>query len=306
MSENLIWLRGEIVQESRALVNVLSPMAQFGLNVFEGVRCYWNESKRELYAFRLQEHLSRLMQSCRLMRLVPPYSPEQIEDYLRMVIGSNEFCVDTAVRITIFGDGRGTWHTCEPLSMFIAPMKKPRTDVMRVPAYRACISSWRRISDNVLPPRAKVGANYINGRYAHLQARHDGYDLPIFQGEDGKISEGAGACLFMVRDGKLVTPTTTSSVLESITRDSIIQLARALSIEVLERSIDRTELYLADEVFMCGSAAEVSAISSVDGYVLGDGRPGQITQTLLGEYLAVASGEDARFPEWRTAVYSLA
>lgn len=303
MVDNLIWLRGQIVRQSAAYVNVLSPMAQFGLNVFEGIRCYWNDQKGELYAFRLKEHLDRLMLSCRLMRLPAPHTPEEIESSMKAAIRANDFQTDTAVRMTIFGDGQGTWNTCEPVSMFIAPMAKSRTRLDKVPALRACISSWERIHDNALPPRAKVGANYINGRYAHLQARHDGYDLPIFLGVDGKVSEGAGACLFMVRNGHLVTPTTTSSVLESITRDTILVLAREAGISVAERPIDRTELYLADEVFLCGSAAEISPIVSVDGYVLGQGQPGPVTLSMLSSYLAVTSGENPAHSEWRTVVH---
>jgi branched-chain amino acid aminotransferase len=301
---NLIWLRGKIVEDRDAFVNVLSPTAQFGLNVFEGIRCYWNDKTGELYAFRLKEHLDRLMLSCRLVRLTSPYTIIEIEGFMKSAIQANDFQTDASVRITIFGDGQGTWNTCEPVSMFIAPMAKSRTRLDKVPALRACISSWERINDNVLPPRAKVGANYINGRYAHLQARHDGYDLPIFLGQDGKVSEGAGACLFMVRNGYLVTPSTTSSVLESITRETLIVLAREAGLTVVERPVDRTELYLADEVFLCGSAAEISPIVSVDGYVLGDSLPGPITVSLLKAYLAVASGENLDHLEWRTVVHS--
>lgn len=303
MVDNLIWIRGCIIRQSQATVNVLSPMAQFGLNVFEGIRCYWNEKQGKLYAFRLKEHLDRLMLSCRLVRLPSPYSPAEIEAFLKATIQANDLQEDTAVRMTIFGDGQGTWNTCEPVSMFIAPMAKSRTRPDKVPALKACISSWERINDNALPPRAKVGANYINGRYAHLQARHDGYDLPIFLGQDGKVSEGAGACLFMVRNGQLITPPTTASVLESITRDTLIILAREAGMAVAERPVDRTELYLADEVFLCGSAAEISPIVSVDGYALGQGQPGPVTVGLLKSYLAVASGENLAYPDWRTVVH---
>jgi branched-chain amino acid aminotransferase len=301
--DNLIWIRGKIIRQSQATVNVLSPMAQFGLNVFEGIRCYWNEKTGELHAFRLEEHLNRLMLSCRLLRLPSPYTPGEIEAFMKAAIQANDFQTDTAVRMTIFGDGQGTWNTSEPVSMFIAPMAKSRTRLDKIPALKACISSWERINDNALPPRAKVGANYINGRYAHLQARQDGYDLPIFLGHDGKVSEGAGACLFMVRNGQLVTPTTTSSVLESITRDTLIVLAREAGMTVVERPVDRTELYLADEVFLCGSAAEISPIVSVDGYPLGQGKPGPVTVSLLRAYLAVASGENLEHPEWRKVVH---
>lgn len=304
MVDNLIWIRGEIIRQSQATVNVLSPIAQFGLNVFEGIRCYWNQDKGELYAFRLKEHLDRLMLSSRLVRLLPPYTPGQIELFMKAAIQANDFQTDTAVRMTLFVDGQGTWNTSEPVSMFIAPMAKSRTRLDKVPALRACISSWERINDNALPPRAKVGANYINGRYAHLQARQDGYDLPIFLGQDGKVAEGAGACLFMVRNGHLVTPPTTSSVLESITRGTLMVLAREAGLKVIERLVDRTELYLADEVFLCGSAAEITPIVSVDGYVVGNSLPGPITVSMLKAYLAVASGENLDHPEWRTVVHS--
>lgn len=304
MVDNFIWIRGEIIRQSEANVSVLSPMAQFGLNVFEGIRCYWNNETGELYAFRLKEHLDRLMLSCRLLRLTSPHTPKEIEGFMKAAVLANDFQTDIAVRMTIFGDGQGTWSTCEPVSMFIAPMAKSRTRLEKIPSLKACISSWERINDNALPPRAKVGANYINGRYAHLQARHDGYDLPIFLGQDGKVSEGAGACLFMVRNGQMVTPPTTSSVLESITRDTLIVLAREAGMTVVERPVDRTELYLADEVFLCGSAAEVSPIGSIDGYLLGQGQPGPYTVSLLKSYLAVASGENLAHKEWRTVVHS--
>lgn len=297
-----IWIRGEIIPENQAQVSVLSPMAQFGLNVFEGIRCYWNMSEGKLYAFRLGDHLNRLMQSCRLLRMPPPHTIAEIESALEKTLLANDFRGDVAVRMTIFGDGQGSWSSSAPVSMFISAIDKPRTDLLNIPSYRACITSWQRINDNALPPRAKVGANYINGRYAHLQAKYDGYDLPIFLGADGKVAEGAGACLFMLRDNCLVTPQITSSILESITRDTIIRLAEKEGWIVQQRSIDRTELYLADEIFLCGSAAEISPIVSVDGYVLGDGQPGEKTRCMLQNYLAIASGQDVRYPEWRTEV----
>jgi branched-chain amino acid aminotransferase len=304
MKDNLIWCRGEILPESQAVVSVLSPTAQFGMNVFEGIRCYWNAKNQELYAFRLQEHINRLFDSCYLMGLTPPYNRDEIIIHLKEIILHNNFDSDIAIRLTIFGDGRGSWNTSEPLEMFIAPIKKSRTDISKIKGLSASISSWRRINDNNLPPRAKVGANYINGRYAHLQAKRDGYDLPIFIGDDGKISEGAGACLFIVKNNCLVTPTKTSSILESITRDTVIILAGDLGIKVIERSIDRTELYLADEVFLCGSAAEITPITQIDKFKIGAGCPGVHTITLLKDYLDIVSGKKNRHSEWRTVVKS--
>ena len=302
-SDNWIWLRGEIVHQSTATVSVLSPMAQFGLNVFEGIRGYWNAGQAQLHVFRLDDHLHRLEQSCRLARLDMPHRPAEIVAFLREAITANDFREDIAVRMTVFADGEGSWHACEPVSMFIAPIAKPRTGVAGLTGKAACISSWERISDNALPPRVKLGANYINGRYAHLQARADGYDLPIFLGRDGKVAEGAGACLFMVRGGVLVTPSITSSVLESITRETVIALADDMGLAVEQRPVDRTELYLAEEIFLCGSAAEITPVTSIDRFTVSKGVPGSVTLALLEAYHAIAGGEDPSFPEWRTAIY---
>jgi branched-chain amino acid aminotransferase len=301
--ENLIWLRGEIIPQSAAKVSVLSPTAQFGLNVFEGIRAYWNASEGQLYVFRLDDHLHRLMESCRLIGFDPPFLPDAITTFLRETLVANDFREDSAVRMTVFGDGEGSWSSSSPVSMFIAPITRPRTDDTGWTARKACVSSWERISDGVLPPRAKVGANYINGRYAHIQAVHDGYDLPILLNREGRVAEGAGACLFLVRHGRLVTPSLTSSVLESITRETVITLARELGWETEERRVDRSELYLADEIFLCGTSAELTPIGQVDRFTVGDGRPGTMTTRLLRDYHAVASGEDARFAAWRTPVY---
>lgn len=303
MDENLIWCRGEIMRQSKAVVPVLSPMAQFGLNVFEGIRAYWNEAEGQLYAFRLNEHLQRLMDSCRLIRIEPPHRLEEIARFFSDAIRANDFHCDVAIRMTVFGDGEGTWSSSSPISMFIAPIARGRTVVQDLKGKAACVSSWERISDNVMPPRIKVGANYINGRYAHLQAQLDGYDLPILLGRDRKVSEGAGACLFLVRGGRLITPSLTSSVLESITRTALIEMARAKGLDIEERSVDRTELYMAEEMFLCGSAAELTPITSIDRFVIGTGKPGRITVGLLEDYHAIASGTDARFPEWRTPIY---
>lgn len=160
------------------------------------------------------------------------------------------------------------------------------------------MSSWTRIDDNMMPPRVKAGANYINSRYGFLQAQQDGYDLPIFLDRNGKVSESSGSCLFMVREGTLVTPPLSSSVLESITRACIFELAADANLRILERQIDRTELYISDEVFLCGSAVEISPLVSIDQYEIGDATPGPISTLLLEKYLNVASGLDDQRFDW--------
>ncbi len=291
-----IWLREKIVNENEAVVNVMSPTSQFGLNVFEGIRGYWSEKDDVLYIFKLEEHIDRLFESCKLMSIKSPYTKDEIIEFVKQTVRANAFKkTDIALRVTIFGNGIGSWHSTENFDMFIAPITRERTIVEELKGKSACISSWQRINDNVLPPRAKVGANYINGRYGYLQAKQDGYEIPLFLSSDGKVSESSGACLFIVKNAKLITPDVTSSILESITRAFIIEYAKELSIEVEERKMDRTELYLADEVFLVGSAAEITSIISVDKFIIGDGEVGEITKKLLVDYLDIVSGNNKHY-----------
>lgn len=303
MEQRAIWFKGELVPAEDAKVNVLSPTSQFGLNVFEGIRCYWNDEKRQLYAFRLPEHFRRLIASCKLIGFDCPYTPAQLQEFFIETVRHNGYRQDIAVRMTLFVDGEGSWSSNGPVGMFIAPIKKSRTDLACLKGLSACVSTWERIGDNCMPPRIKAGANYINGRYGHLEARRNGYDLPIFLGSDGKVSEGAGACLFIVRDGTLVTPPLTSSVLESITRSTLLEIAPDICAAVRERTIDRTELYLADEVFLCGSAAEVTPVTSIDRIAVGGGAPGELTTAFLRSYLDVVSNRVEKTAHWLTPIY---
>jgi branched-chain amino acid aminotransferase len=294
----LIWYNERILPASEAKVSVLSPTAQFGLNVFEGLRCYWNQKKETMFVFRLKDHLERLKQSCRLMGFNSHFSIAEIESCLIDVLKANRYREDVSVRIMIFVDGDGSWYSSFPTSMFIAPIPKARSNIEKIKLNKCCISSWQRINDNILPPRAKVGANYMNSRWAFLQAKEAGYDFPIFLGSDGKVSESSGSCLFIVRNNKIITPCLNSSILESITRDTLISLAKDMKWEVEERSVDRTEMYLAQEAFLCGSAAEICPLVEVDGYTIGDGELGSKTKLLLTKYLEIASSIDSAYKDW--------
>lgn len=181
MADNIIWFKGELIPQSQASVPVLSSTAQFGLNVFEGIRCYWNEKERQLYAFRLKEHFDRLQTSCKLIRIECPYDSNQLEDALIKSIQANEFKSDCAVRMTLFVESEGSWSTeGGSVGMFVAPILRTRVQLPVKVGKKACVSSWERINDNCLPPRVKAGSNYINGRYAHMAAIRGGYDLPVF------------------------------------------------------------------------------------------------------------------------------
>lgn len=305
IDDRLIWLNGKIVPLQEATINVLSPTSQFGLNVFEGIRCYWNEEDSQLYAFRLDDHFKRLIRSQRLLELEDTYTIEEMKKAFVDIIKANDYREDISVRQTLFVEGFGTWHSVGPIGMFVAPIPKAKTN----PEYNkkglsCCVSSWQRINDNSMSPRIKCGANYINSRMAQREAIKNGYDTTIILNKDGKVSEGPGSCLFIVRDGKLVTPLITDSVLESITRDTIIQLGReVLNLDIEERTVDRTELYMCDEAFLCGSAMELTPIFSIDRYVVGNGESFKITTELHKLYVDVVKGKNDTLKDWITPIY---
>ncbi|MEL7556150.1 MAG: branched-chain amino acid transaminase [bacterium] len=304
INNRFIWFKGEILNVNDAKINVLAPTAQFGLNVFEGIPCYWNENENKLYAFRLHDHYSRLLRSARLLQINCPYNEEEMKKALFDVVKANEYTENISVRQTLFVDGFGSWGSTEPVDMFVAPIpkRKMNSEYNKI-GLHCSISSWTRINDNSLSPRIKCGANYINSRMGQREALANGYDTCIFMNEAGKISEGPGSCIFMGRNNLLITPPLTDSVLESITRDTIIKLAKKKGIKVLERSIDRTELYTCDEAFLCGSAMEVSPILYIDKYVIGNGKCGYITSIIQKDYLNVVSGRLFEFNNWITSIY---
>lgn len=305
VANRLIWCKGEIVNVNNAMVNVLSPTSQFGLNVFEGIPCYWNDDEKQLYAFRLNEHYDRLLRSAKLIQLDCKYTKEDFKKALVDTIKANEYDENLSVRQTLFVDGFGSWGSEGPVEMFVAPIPRGRTSAeYNKKGLNCCITSWRRISDENLSPRVKCGANYINSRVGQREALRNGYDTCIFLNEVGKVAEGPGSCFFMVKGDTLITPRLTDSVLESITRDTIIQLAqKELGLKFMERTIDRTEVYMADEAFLCGSAMEITSIYSVDRYQIGDGLEGKVTHNLHVKYLEAVQGKLADRKNWLTAIY---
>lgn len=299
-----IWFKGEILNVNDAKINVLAPTSQFGLNVFEGIPCYWNDEERQLYAFRLDEHYDRLIRSAKLIQIDNPYSKEEMKKALVDVVKANEYDENLSVRQTLFVDGFGSWGSADPVDMFVAPIPRGRTSAeYNKKGLNVCVTSWRRISDETLSPRIKCGANYINSRVGQREALRNGYDTCLFLNETGKVSEGPGSCFFMVRNGELITPQLTDSVLESITRDTVIKIAESKGYKVVERTIDRTELYTCDEAFLCGSAMEMTPVLSVDKYVIGDGETGKITKELHIAYLDVVRGKVEEFKDWVTPIY---
>lgn len=299
-----IWFKEEIVNVNDAKINVLAPTSQFGLNVFEGIPCYWNEEEKQLYAFRLNDHYDRLLRSAKLIQIDCTYTKSDLEKAFIDVIKANEYDENLSVRQTLFVDGFGSWGSADPVNMFVAPIPRGRTSAeYNKKGLNVCVTSWRRISDENLSPRIKCGANYINSRVGQREALRNGYDTCIFLNEFGKVAEGPGSCFFIVKNGTVITPQLTDSVLESITRDTIIKIAKDKGYPVVERTIDRTELYTCEEAFLCGSAMEITPVLSVDKSVIGDGNTGRITKELHLTYLDAVRGKLEQYKNWVTPIY---
>ena len=302
MSTLKIWMNGTLVPEPEAKLPVNSAAVFYATNVFEGIRAYWSSADEELYCFRLAEHFARIRESMKMMRFTVPYTDADLYEAVRQILSGNDLREDIHMHLVAYVAGVGLDAT-EPTGLYINPRRRPR--VKDNEGLKCCVSSWVRTSDNAIPIRLKSGSNYQNGRLATLQAKADGYDGPIFLNGQGHVAEGSGATFFMVRKGQVVTPPLTADILESITRSTLIEdlVPRALGQKVVEREIDRTEIYVAEEAFFCGSGYEITPITSIDRFPLGDGKVGPLTRRLSEAYLNLVRGVDKTHPEWRTAVY---
>ena len=301
MSELKIWMNGALKSQAEAVLPVNSAAVFYGTNVFEGLRAYWNPAEEELFCFRLKEHFVRLRESLKMNRFDVPYSEADLFEAVRETLRGNQIREDVHMHLVAYVGGVGVDAT-SATGLYINPRRRGRVNA---DGLKACVSSWVRTSDNAIPIRLKSGPNYQNGRLATLQAKADGYDAAIFLNQHGHVAEGSGATFMMVRKGKLVTPALSGDILESITRETLIEdvAPRVLGMPIVEREIDRTEIYVADEAFFCGSGYEITPITSIDRFQLGDGRVGPITQRLSDAYMALIRGTDKKHPEWRTATY---
>jgi branched-chain amino acid aminotransferase len=299
MADFKIWMNGKVVPGEQAVLPVNSAAVFYATNCFEGLRAYWNATDGEIYGFRLAEHFARLRESMKMMRFTVPYSDVDLYEAVREVLTANEVREDVHMHMVAYVLGTGLDATT-PTGLYINPRRRPSGPA----GLRACVSSWRRTNDNAIPIRLKSGSNYQNGRLATLQAKADGYDSPILLNQSGTVAEGTGATFFMVRRGVLLTPPLTADILESITRITLLQdVIPDLGLDVQEREIARTELYVADEAFFCGSGYEITPILSIDRFPLGNGEVGPITKKLSKAYMDLVRGIDKRHPEWRTPVY---
>ena len=301
-----LWFDGSIVPWQEAKVHVNAVGHASVSSIFEGIKAHWSAEREQLYVFRLDEHLQRLVDGARIVRLECMYSVDDLRGAITDLLVANEARSDTYIRPWLFARGTiyehlvpvdAPTHCAVDTWRFVSRLRQERS-------CRACVSSWRRIGESAMPARLKVFSNYHNGRLAMIEAHTNGYEWPILLNDRGKVSEAPGACIAMVRRGRLVTPTVTNEILESITRETILELAaKELGVVVDEREIDRTELYVADELFFVGTGWEILPIVEVDGLRIGDGRMGPVAAALDRVYDDALRGNLDKYARWLTPVW---
>lgn len=303
MNPKLLIMDGAVVAYDEAKVHILTPAVKYGAGAFEGIRGYWNDERRELFLFRLGDHLDRLEQSLRILDMDVEVSSGALREACIRSVAVNDIDYTVHLRVLAWIGGEGDLGATGPVHWAVCPIGRPENaDVAR--GVSAQVSSWRRLGENAMPTRAKATANYVNSRLALHQAKRDGYDTCVLLCEDGFVSETAIATLFIVRDGALHTPDRTSGILESITRETVAKIAaERFGLEVAERRVGRSELYCAEEAFLCGSGQEIQPILSFDGRPVGDGRVGPITKRLQDAYFDIVRGRCEAHGDWRTPVY---
>ena len=301
-----LWHAGELVEWDQATVHV-SMLGWTAISaVFEGIRAYWDSDRQELHIFRLDAHLKRLFQSMKIMRMTSPHSKEELTQALSSLLRANEYQGDVYIQpLAYFAGGiPGYLAVLEQPGVVLMTSRPAPSNLTSSKVAHCNISSWSRISDNVMPPRAKAITNYQNSRYVSTESRINGYDFGIILNQDGKVSEASYACIYIIRDGVAITPLISSGILESITRDSLNRLLEEeLKVPVVERELERTELYIADEVFICGTSVEIQGVGSVDRYQVGDGQVGPITARLQSLFNQIVRGGHPGYADWCTPVY---
>ena len=305
MARALAFFRGGIVPLSEAKVSVTTHALHYGTAVFEGIRGNWNEEQSKLYVFRMREHYERFLQGCRIMMLDIPYTADELCATTVDLLQSCGYAEDLYIRPLAYkSEERVANLKLHELESDFTLITVPFGSYIDTEgAIRCCTSSWRRIDDTVIPPRVKISGHYVNSILAKTEAVMAGFDEAIMLTQDGNVSEGSGENLFMVSNGVLHTPLVADNNLTGITRDSAIQLARnELGLEIVERSIRRSELYLADEVFLTGTAAHVTPVGYIDSRPVGDGEVGPITGRLRDMYLNVIRGKTPDYLHWCSEV----
>ncbi len=305
MNAKYVIMNGEILPASEGHVSIMTHGFSYGTGCFEGIRGYWNEEKQEVYLFRALEHFERLHRSCRILHMRLDFTPEELVAQTVELVRRNGWRENCYIRPMVYKADEIIGVKLHDLQDHYYIIAVPMGDYVPLTGMSCGVSSWRRIDDNVIPARAKVTGGYINSALAKTEANLNGYDEAILLTNEGNVCEGSGENIFLVMNGELHTPAVSDNILIGITRDTVMELAvRELDRITRERQIDRTELYIADEVFMCGTGAQIAPIVSIDHRPIGAGVVGPIARELMHLYGDVVRGRRPEYANWLTPVYA--
>jgi len=306
MNTKVLFMNGEFIPAEQGVISVRTHGFSYGTGCFEGIRGYWNEEHQQIYLFRIREHFERLLRSCRILQISLPYTAEQLVDISIELIRRNGHRQDTYLRPVAYKGDQIIGVRLHNLTDHFVITSESVGNYLDLTGLHCGVSSWRRVDDNAVPARAKITGVYVNSAFAKSEALQNGFDEAIMLTHDGHVSEGSAENIFLLMNGEFVTPAPTENILVGITRDTVMELARREFGRITrERQVDRTELYIADEIFLCGTGAQIAPVIKVDHRPIGDGKVGPISSALQQLYFDVVRG---RIPEyraqWCTPVYA--
>ncbi len=297
-----VWFDGKFIPLEKAKVPVTTHSVQYGTSIFEGIRGYWNS--KNLYIFRLDDHIKRFRNSGKFYSISLNFTDSQVKQGIVGLCKKNKLKRSCYIRPFYFVGNYGiNLHITEKAPTHMAIYSFPFGDLFNKNGIKACVSSWRKFSDSSTPPLAKMGGNYLNSILATQECKRNGYDEAILLDQNANVSEAPGENIFIVRDNELITPPLHSSALEGLTLETVIKIARDIGFKTSTRDIPRGELYLADEIFLSGTAAEITPIVFVDHKKVGSGKVGRITKRIMSEYTNIVMNKNQKYSQWLTAVY---
>jgi len=304
MSTQYVFMDGEYIQEENAKISVKTHAFLYGTSIFEGIRGYWNAEEKQVYTFRMREHYERMHKNSKIMHMKPEYSVDEMCDITIELLKKNKPHGDIYIRPTLYKSECeiGPKLTGKDSFLVFTCHIGDYVDISK--GLSVCISSWNRLDDNTIPPRGKISGAYVNTGLVKTDALKAGYDEALVLSREGHVTEGSAMNFYLVENGKLVTSRSIDNILVGITRDTIKEIAeKEFGIEVEERAINRTELYMADEAFFCGTGAQVSPITSIDNRQVGDGQIGPVTKQIQNMYFDIVKGKVERYKHWCRPVY---
>jgi branched-chain amino acid aminotransferase len=306
MDAKEIFMNGEFIAAEQGVIPIRTHGFSYGTGCFEGIRGYWNEDDQQVYLFRLREHYERLLRSCKILQITLPYTVEQLVEISIELVKRNGQRHDVYLRPMAYKGDQIIGVRLHNLEDHLIITSEPVGDYIDISGLHCCVSTWRRVDDNAIPARAKITGAYINSAFAKSEAMQNGFDEAIMLTHDGHVSEGSAENIFLIMNGEFVTPAPTENILLGITRDTVIELAhREFGRITRERQIDRTELYVADEILLCGTGAQIAPVFKVDHRPVGAGTIGPISKALQQLYFDVVRGHIPDYrAQWCTPVYT--